>query len=284
MNDSGLWLTVIGVLTFTSVYMLVRYGYGVLRALLDRQEQIYRNVLQRQLLIDISPRAAMALTGVLVAVAMVAGFAISGGPIVAIIFGGVSLFVPNMVLHHLATKRREKLDAQLVDGLTTLAAGVRAGLNLVQSIEMLVEHQRGPLHEEFSQLLCEYQMGLDLSQAMRNASDRIGSPLYRLTFTAMAIHRVRGGNTAESLDRIADSVREISRLEGKLDALTSQGRTQAVMMAVMPVFFMLLLYMMDPVAVGWLFTEPIGRLILLGVVVMIGVGFLWIRRIMAIDI
>ena len=181
-------------------------------------------------------------------------------------------------------KRRSKLEVQLVDGLTTLASGVRAGLTLVQSMDLLVQNMRGPIQEEFAQLLREYQMGVDLNQAMRNASNRIASPLYRLTFTAIEMHRVRGGNAGESLDRIAESVREIHRLEGKLDALTSQGRAQAWMMAGMAGVFIVMYYFIAPESVGLLFTNAWGRIILLAVVFLIVTGFLWIQRILDVDI
>jgi tight adherence protein B len=119
---------------------------------------------------------------------------------------------------------------------------------------------------------------------MRNASDRIGSPLYRLTFTAIETHRIRGGDLAESLDRIADSIRDIQRLEGKLDALTAQGRSQAMMMAVMPLVFLGILYLINPEGVVLVFTTSIGNILLLLVALLIGLAFVWIRRIMAIDI
>ena len=127
-------------------------------------------------------------------------------------------------------------------------------------------------------------MGLDLNQAMRNSSNRIGSPLYRLTFTAMEMHRLRGGDSAQSMDRIAESVREISRLEGKLDALTSQGRFQAIGMAVMPFVFFVMLYAIDPQGITMVFTEPMGRVLLLVVVTMIVIAFVWIRKIMSVEI
>ena len=99
-----------------------------------------------------------------------------------------------------------------------------------------------------------------------------------------ASNTLRGGDTAESLDRIADSIREISRLEGKLDALTSQARYQASFMAMMPIIFLALLWSIDPQGVGMLFTEPAGRMILLGVTILIVTAFVWIRNIMAVEI
>jgi len=192
-----------------------------------------------------------------------AGFAIAA----------IAMLLPNLIVRHLEAKRLQKLESQLVDGLTTLASAARAGLNLVQSMELLERNAVGPIKQEFGQLLREYRLGMDLNQAMQNTSNRIGSQLYRLTFTAIQMHRLRGGDTAQSLDRIAESIRDISRLEGKLDALTSQARYQASFMAVMPGVFLVLLWSIDPQGVGLLFSDPAGRMILLGVTVLIVVAF-----------
>ncbi|MFW6059120.1 MAG: type II secretion system F family protein [Phycisphaeraceae bacterium] len=279
-----LYLLTISALTFLAVYLFVRYGWELIAAWLRRQVQSYDRVLRHQLLIDIDPRLAVGLALSSVALAGVLGLLLTNSVFVSLVCAALALLAPTLIVRHLETKRREKLDSQLVDGLMTLSGGVRAGLNLVQAMEMLLQHHRGPIRQEFAQLLREYQMGMDLNQAMRSAANRIGSPLYRLTFTAIEMHRLRGGDTAESLDRIAESVREIQRLEGKLDALTAQGRTQAAMMAAMPIVFVALLWAIDPSGTAMLFVEPLGRLILLVVVILIAVAFVWIRRIMSVDI
>lgn len=88
----------------------------------------------------------------------------------------------------------------------------------------------------------------------------------------------------QSLDRIAESIREIQRLEGRLQALTAQGRAQARFMAAMPILIFIILYNIDPDGTSELFAQPLGRLLLLMAIGIITVAFLWIRRIMAVDI
>lgn len=279
-----LWRLTISAMIFVAAYLLVRYGYGLMVSWLKRQEEDYQRALRQRLMIDMEPRTALvlALGGAILVGAFIG--VLSGSAMLGVAAAVISGLMPALVIQHLETKRRQTLDRQLVDALVTLASGVRAGLNLVQAMDWLVQHHQGPVRQEFAHLLREYQLGLDLDQAMRNAANRIGSPLYRLAFTAMQVHRLRGGNTAESLDRIADSIREIHRLEGKLDALTAQGRFQARMMAAMPLVFLAVLWGIDRQGVALLLTEPAGRLILLGVAALIVAAFLWIRRIMAVDL
>src|SRR5690606_28490783 len=107
---------------------------------------------------------------------------LSGSAMLGVAAAVISGLMPALVIQPLETKRRQPLDRQLVDALVRLASGVRAGLNLVQAMDWLVQHHQGPVRQEFAHLLPDYQLGRDLDQAMRNAANRIGSPLYRLAF------------------------------------------------------------------------------------------------------
>jgi tight adherence protein B len=270
--------------TGASTYLLVRYGGSTFRVMSERLERRYGRILNQELLLDVKPRTAVYGA---IAIVLIPGilFAWLLGHLGWFFVGALlGVFVPALVMRYLERRRKNKLELQLVDAITTLASGVRAGLTLVQAMELLVQNTKAPIRQEFEQLLREYNMGMELNQAMRNTADRIGSQHYRLLFTAIEMHRIRGGNTGESLDRIAESIREIQRLEGKLDAVTSQGRQQARMMAIFPMIILVILYYIMPTDVSLLFSDPFGRLMLLLIVAMIAAGFFWIRRIMSIDI
>lgn len=271
------------VLAFSSVFIFVNYGWKTVRAWLILQEDYYDRVLNDQLLLNINPRLAMVLTIMVILLMAIIGYLI-GGPMIMILLGALAFFAPWLVVRHFDQKRKERLNLQLVDGITTIASGVRAGLTLIQGMELLVQNNTGPIKQEFAQLLREYQMGLDLNQAMRNCANRVGLSNYRLVFTAIEMHRVRGGNSGESLDRIAESIREIQRLEGKLDAITAQGRMQARFIGLSPAMLLFIFYFVDPVAVSTLFTEPLGRVLLLFCSALVMVGWVWIQRIMTVDI
>ena len=283
-SNDLIYLGLISMCAFTGMYVFVVYGGRTLVRLLNRTERRLDLVLNHQLLLNIPAKMAMAIIamGVIMVGLMLAAI---GGSSFWFFAGALpALLLPYMVLNHLEDKRRKTLNEQIVDGITSLASGVRAGLNLVQSYQLLVRNSRGPIKQEFAQLMREYDLGIDLNTAMRNTSDRIGSSYYRLLFTAIAAHRERGGDMGESLDRIADSIREIQRLEGRLDALTAEGRSQARFMAAMPFVILAILWYIVPEDTSMLLTDPTGRLILLLAVILIGVGFVWIRRIMQVDI
>jgi tight adherence protein B len=213
------------------------------------------------------------------------GYSLLGGSVAAfIIAAGLGLLVPGAVLNVLRRRRLRRLDEQLVGGVQTLASGVRAGLNLVQSMQMLARDGPPPLRQEIAHMLREYEYGVPLDAAMDAAAERIGSSDYRLLFTALQTHRLRGGDLGETLDRIAESIREIQRLENRVETLTAQGRATARWLGAMPAVVMVIYYFIDSYGVQQLFVTASGKVILAGVVLANIIGYLWIRRIMAIDI
>ncbi|MAE68109.1 MAG: hypothetical protein CMJ18_27995 [Phycisphaeraceae bacterium] len=277
-------LAALSAVVFFAVVMIILVGMPFATAMAHRQERWYERVLVKQLLIDVSPRLAVILGVVLVlGVALMAGLLLEHW--LWFVAGAVMASgVPWLLVRHLDARRRERLDRQIVDGITTLASSVRAGLNLVQSMEVLVANSMSPIRDEFAQLMREYQMGLDLNEAMRQAANRIGSSHYRLLFTALEMHRRRGGDVGDSLDRIGASIREIQRLEGKLDAVTASGRFEAISIACMPALLLGMAWMFDRVGVELMFRVPLGRALLLIAAVLIAAAFWWIRRIMDVDI
>jgi tight adherence protein B len=284
MNENLTAQLLISLGMFVTVFMLIRFGWPAIRQLIWRQEMRYDAVLNRQLLMNIHPR--IVFSGIAGAVLLTGLFCYAIGEdwLWFFVGAGVAMFLPNAMVNHLELKRKVRLENQLVDGITSLASGVRAGLNLVQSMQLLVQNMEGPIKQEFEQLLREYELGVDLNQAMTNASNRIGSSHYRLLFSAIAAHRTRGGDVSESLDRITDAVREIQRLEGKLQTLTAQGRNQAWMMAAMSIVVLLIAYAIEPDGTAAVLADPYGRVLLLIAAAMIFGGVMWIRSIMTVDI
>jgi len=249
-----------------------------------RQEAYYDKVLRRSLLIDVNPRTVTLLAVGAVVLCALVGYSIVGHVLVAILGGAVGLFLPSVTLKLLRTLRLSKLEDQLVNGVQTLSSGVRAGLNLIQAMDLLAKNGVKPISEEFAHLLREYEYGVTLERAMLNAADRIGSSNYRLLFSALQTHRERGGNLGETLDRISDAIREIHRLEKRIETLTAPGRAAARWMSAMPAVILVILWFIYPEGVNMLFTDDLGRAFLLFIVLLNVIGFLWIRKIVNIDI
>ncbi len=270
---------------FLATAAAVYLGYRPARQLVLRQEEQYGAVLRSKLLIDVKPRLATVLAGIGIVVMAAAGYYLTGSGLGAAIGLAAGVFLPYGLLRFLRRRRLARLEAQLVDGIQTLASGVRAGLNLVQAMELVARDAPAPISQEFAHLLREYEYGVPLEEAMDNAAGRIGSSDYRLLFAALRTHRQRGGDLGETLDRINSSIREIQRLEKRVQALTAQGRATARWLAALPAVVLALVYLMiDPDGVRRLFIDDIGKLILLSIVALNVLGFLWIRKVVGIDI
>ena len=270
---------------YLAVAAAILVGTRPLLLLVWRKERKYDLILRSSLMLDIPPRAVTAGT---LASMLLLGFLgwiiLSGSLIGTILFGAAGLLLPGSLIRLLRRRRQRQLEEQLVGGVQTLASGVRAGLNLVQAMEMIARDAPAPLSQEIAHLLREYEYGVPLEEAMDNAARRIELSDYRLLLAALRTHRQRGGDLGQTLDRIAQSIREIQRLENRVRTLTAQGRATARWLGAMPGVVMAILYMIDSTGVVQLFAEPAGKAILTLVVALNLVGFLWIRKIMAIDI
>ncbi len=283
-NDTSR-IAITSVVMFLAVAAVVLVGVNPLLRYIRRRERYYDQVLRHALLLDVSPRMVTVATVMLMVFFGLIGYIVTTGTLPGTLLAGAAgLFLPGVFIRYLRRKRQRRIEEQLVSGVQMLASGVRAGLNLVQSMEMIAHDAPAPLREEFTHLLSEYEYGVPLDEAMESAARRVELPDVRLLFAALQTHRQRGGDLGETLDRIAESIREIQRLESRVQTLTAQGRATARWLGAMPGVVMLVLYLIDATGVITLFTDSLGKMILALVVVLNLIGFMWIRKIMAIDI
>lgn len=269
---------------FCATAAAVYVGLRPLKQWVLLREAEYDLIFRRALLLDISPRVITFGTGMTMVVMGMVGFTVFRHVIGAILGMAAGVMIPHALIRHLRRRRLLKLESQLVAGVQTLASGVRAGLNLVQSMGLIGRDGPVPLKQEFAHLLREYEYGISLDEAMENAAERIGSSDFRLLFAALQTHRERGGDLGETLDRIAASIREIQRLEGRVKSLTAQGRATARWLGAMPVVILGIMYLIDAQGVIMLFTEPLGNVVLGAIILLTVLGFLGVKKVVSIDI
>lgn len=280
------WGTMIAtsLVIFAGTTLAIFLGGRPLRDYIRAREAEFEHNFRRVLLMDVPPRAATILWAVAMALLAFTGYAITESLVGALVGAVVALFLPGVVMRMLRRRRVARLEDQLVGGIQTLASGVRAGLNLVQSMGLVARDGPIPLKQEFAHLLREYEYGMSLEDAMHNTADRVGSGDFRLLFAALLTHRERGGDLGDTLDRIAESIREIQRLENRVKTLTAQGRATARWLGAMPGVVLLILYFIVKEDVQRLFIDDLGKILLLIIVVLNILGFLWVKKIVAIDI
>lgn len=284
---SGFLPILIYVLTFLSVLLFVFAGWAVFRKGIKRYEEKYLTQTAQtldEMFLMFTPEQILYLNLLSVFLLAVLGL-ILFQDIRALVGGAIlGYLLPRTILRMLKNKRLKKFDEQLTDALGTLSNSLKAGFSLVQALEMLSREMNPPISQEFGLMLRENKLGVHLDKALQNMTERIQSNNLDLVVTSIIIARTAGGNLAEIFDRIAETIREISRLEGKIDALTAQGRLQALILGLLPVALGFIMYLLDKPSMSLLFTDPLGWGILGIIMLFEGIGTYIIWRIISIDI
>jgi tight adherence protein B len=191
---------------------------------------------------------------------------------------------PRMLYGHMRRRRLRLFETQLPDALMMLSGGMRAGVGLSSAITQLVAEAPAPLGQEFSLLLREQRLGVTLEQSLTNLARRMPTQTTTLVASAMRIATETGGGLAETLERTANTIRSRLQMEGKIAALTAQGKLQAWVVGLLPIGLMLILNSMEPAAMGMLWHTPVGWATLGAIAFLELMGVYVIRKIIAIDV
>lgn len=214
----------------------------------------------------------------------VMAFLLTRSIVIALLAAPIAMTLPKKYFKRMRKKRIETLEQQLPDALLMMSGALRAGASFPSALEAVVHETTAPISQEFDLLMREIRLGIDLDIAMRNVEKRIPIPDFLMMTAAVTIAREVGGNLAEALESVARTLREKLQMEGKIKALTSQGRMQGIVMTCLPLFLMLVLRFMEPKAMAPLFTDPIGWATLAVIGVMELLGYVSISKITNIDV
>ncbi len=207
-----------------------------------------------------------------------------GSWIVGIIISVFLAVLPRYAYKFLHKRRRKKFIHQLPDALNMVAASMQSGANAASAIDFITEEMSAPLSQEFLLFQREQRLGVEFNTALDNMLTRIPEDELQLVVAGMQISREVGGNLAEVLHRLSKTLRRKHEMEGKIDALTSQGKLQGLVMTLLPIFIGIVLYHMEPSAMGRIVSEPIGWGLIVLVMIMLTAGYMSIRKIVAIDV
>ncbi len=173
---------------------------------------------------------------------------------------------------------------QLPDALELISRALRAGHSLASGINLVSEEMRAPIAKEFHRVFEEQNLGIPLESALTNMTDRIPNLDLKFFATAIVLQRQTGGDLAEILDKIGYLVRERFKIWGQVQALTGEGRLSGVVLLALPPVLFLAVYRMNPDYVMPLFTDPMGRQMLAGGIVMQLLGAIVIKKIISIKV
>jgi len=192
--------------------------------------------------------------------------------------------LPKYYVRAMRARRFKTLEKQLPDALLMITGAMSAGASVNIAIESMIKEQRPPIAQEFDLMMRELRIGVDFDTALQNMEKRNPIPDFALVISALRISREVGGNLAEILNSLADTLREKQTMEGKIASLTAQGKIQGVVMTALPLLVMFGLTQIEPVAMAPLFTTWPGWLTLTVIGVMEVMGYFFIQKITAIDV
>ncbi len=259
---------VVGIIIFISCY---KYSIQIFDWI-EAQTYRTRNILLEKfefLFIDIRPEK---ITYMLLLSSFGLGgfvfmlFAIFGKWVLAIIMGATLSFIgsklPIIITNILVERRIKAYTMQMVDALTLLSNGIRAGLTVPQALGMVVDEMPAPISEEFGIILSQNRIGVPLEECFENLVKRMPTDDNNMFVSSVNILRETGGNLAEVFDTIVEVIRERIRLQQKIETLTQQGRTQGYVISAMPFALGTVYALSDPDSMAPLFTTPLGLIML----------------------
>ncbi len=245
------------------------------------------HVLDRLLMQSGLKAKLMSFIGLSIALAL-AGFFVAGFLTLSW-FVSMALMVlagslPYFYLLHLRGKRLIKFDEQLPDALDLIGRGVRAGHALPSAIKMVADEMAEPIAEEFRITFDEVNYGFSMQDALTNLATRVPSSDLRYFVVAVLIQRETGGNLAELLDNISALIRARHKLYGTIRVLSAEGKLSAWILTLLPIVLAFFINFINPAFMRVLWTDDVGIKMVIGMVILMILGILWMRKIIKIRV
>lgn len=196
----------------------------------------------------------------------------------------IAWFIPELFISNRKKKRIKQFDDQLTEGIMVISNSLKAGYSFLQAVSVVTEEIKDPFAKEFKILLKEMTLGVSEDKALNNLLFRMESEDLRLVVNAILIQKDIGGNLSEILDNIEGTINERQKIKNEIKTLTAQGRLSGIIIAFIPVFLGIIIYTLNKDYVMVLFTNPIGKIMVISSIISEIMGLLIIRKVINIDI
>jgi tight adherence protein B len=188
-------------------------------------------------------------------------------------------FLPIAFLSFKRSKRMKNFNAALPDAIDMMGRALRAGHSMTASINIVAEQSAEPVRSEFGEVFKQQNFGLPIRDAMQQMLDRVPSQDLRVLVTGMLVQKETGGNLAEILDRIANTIRERLKIHGEIKTHTAQGRMTGWILCALPIVMLIAINLINPGYSDMLFKTPIGQTLSYIGIFLLVTGGLIIRQI-----
>jgi tight adherence protein B len=209
--------------------------------------------------------------------------AITGSALAALLALGTPSVVWNVVARK-ADRQRKLFSDQLAENLQVIASAMRAGHSFVGALTVATEDAPEPAQSEFRRAVADEKLGVPLDESLSLIAERMRSRDLEQVVLVALLQRETGGNTAEVIDRVSETIRHRSELRRTVKTLTTQGRMARWIISLLPPGLLTAISVINPGYLDPLFTEPMGNALLVLGTVMVVTGSLIIKRIVNIEV
>lgn len=255
-------------------------GFGVYR------QRFSRNVAERfhAMFVFVDERTMLVINIVAIILFPSLIYLVSGNLLFVVFAAVIAVVFPRFAVSFQRKRRINLFVHTLPESLVQIAGGMRAGGSFPKAVEVVARESTGPISQELTLLLREMRIGVSMDDALENLAKRVPAHEVGLVVSAARIAREVGGNLAETFERLAETLRQKMAMEGKIEALTSQGKLQGWVVGALPFGIMFILFQMEPKAMYPLLHSVLGWGFLAVIILLETLGMLMIRKIVSIDV
>jgi len=196
----------------------------------------------------------------------------------------IALWLPYLVIRGMVRRRQSKFLALFPDAIDLMVRGLRSGLPVNETIEVVASEISNPVGEEFRRIADQARLGKTLEDALWSSVERLDFPDFKFFVIALNIQRETGGNLAETLENLSKIIRQRQQLKLKINALSSEGRASAMIIGVLPFIMFGIIYAMSPSYASVFFEDPRAKIALFGGLIWMGTGLFIIRKMIRFEV
>lgn len=192
--------------------------------------------------------------------------------------------LPHLVVSRMIKGRINKFNAKFADAIELLVRGLRSGLPVTETLQVVAQEIDGPVGVEFKGIVDRIKVGRTMEEALQVTADRLGIPEFNFFCITLAIQRETGGNLAETLSNLADVLRKRSQMKLKIRAMSSESKASAYIVGALPFIVFGLIYWINPTYLSTFFTDERLIVIGLGGAVWMGIGVFIMAKMVSFEI
>ncbi|WP_309073209.1 type II secretion system F family protein [Paenarthrobacter sp.] len=215
------------------------------------------------------------IAGVVALIAGVTGVAL-GGLMFGVLVCIIAVLGLYATLRLLTARRRARFDEQVPDTLQMLTGGMRAGHSLLRAIDAGSKESEAPMSEELGRIVNETRIGRDMGESLSEVGARTASEDFQWIAQAIEIHREVGGDLAEVLDHVGETIRDRNQIRRQVRALSAEGRISALVLVALPVIMFTVLCFMNPLYAETFTSTLPGYFMIAAAVVLLSLGSFWL--------